>query len=157
MAKIYLSYSHRDAEFARQVTERLRTGGHEIILDVDALAPGQSWRTILAEGLQSADAFIVLLSENSLASQFTLMEVGTARAYSAQTGKPLVIPIIIDDIPIPIPLQDIHILLAKDRDIERIFVEITRALSALEAQNIAKEKAAKDISEKIEANSSSYI
>src|SRR5690348_15020216 len=102
MAKIYLSYSHHDSDFARLLVEKLRSGGHIIVVDVDALTPGQDWRSVLSEGLKSADAFLVLLSKASLASQYALMEVGTARAYSSQIGKPLIIPIIIDDIPIPL-------------------------------------------------------
>jgi len=157
MAKIYLSYSHNDAEFARVLTEALRASKHEIISDAEILVPGQDWRSTLSEGLKAADVFAILLSASSVASQFTSMELGSARAYASQIGKPLVIPILIDDIAIPVPIQDIHVLMAKDRNVDNIVLSIGRAISVSAGLEAAKEKKEEDVAKKIEANAAIYV
>ena len=118
MAKIFLSHSARDSEFARLLGEKLMSGGHEVF-DYNLLTPGQNWRDALTSGLRKADALVALLSEASLSSQFTLMEIGSARAFASEVGRPLVIPVAIDPIAIPVALQDIQILYAPDRDTDR--------------------------------------
>jgi len=157
MAKIYLSYSRKDGDFARLLSARLQSAGHEVVIDTDTLMPGEDWRSLLSEGLKSADAFVVLLSASSLSSQYTLMEVGSARAYASEIGKPIVIPIMIDDVEIPLPLQDIQILFAKDRDIEKIFAELTRTLSITAARDEARRQKAEEAAKKIELTAAHYI
>src|SRR5882672_9162435 len=76
VAKLFISFSSKDTDFARLLAERLKAGGHEILADFDMLAPGQNWRTVLASGLKEADALVALVSEASLSSQYTLMEIG---------------------------------------------------------------------------------
>jgi hypothetical protein len=157
MAKIFLSYGQPDRDFARSLASKLRSSGHEIVLDVDSLAPGQDWRYVLTQGLRTADALIVLLSEASLASHYVSMEIGLARAYANEAGKPLIIRVVIDNIQIPPPFQDIQILFATDRNIDRIFLEVSRSLALAEAQNAAREKKAEEVAKKIESNASEYI
>jgi len=157
MARIYLSYSRRDGDFARLLVEQLKAAGHDISVDFDDLAAGQDWRGVLSKGLKEADAFVVLLSEASLASQYTLMELGTARSYSAEIGRPVIIPVLIDDIPIPIPIQDIQAILAKDRQVDVVVAEIDRALSLHAGREAARETRAEETARKIEQNAASYI
>jgi TIR domain len=138
-------------------TERLRASAHDIISDAEILVPGQDWRATLSEGLKSADVFVILLSAASVTSQFTSMELGTARAYASQIGKPVVIPILIDDIAIPVPIQDIHVLMAKDRNVDHIVLSIERAISVSAGLEAAKEKKEEETARKIEANAATYV
>lgn len=157
MSKIFISYGRPDAEFVRQLAEKLIIAGHEIFYDETVLVPGIDWRQSLSDGLKSADAFIVLLSESSLSSQFVLMEIGTARAYASEIGKPIIIPIAIDEIKIPLALQDIQILMAEDRDLDKILNFVNRALSILAGHEAAKAKKAEEVAKKIESNAQVYI
>lgn len=157
MAKIYVSYSRRDADFARQLVERLKLAGHAIAVDFDDLTPGQDWRAVLSSGLKEADAYVVLLSEAALTSQYTLMELGTARSYASEIGRPIIIPVLIDDIPIPVPIQDIQAILAKDRDSEMVASQIDRALFLHAGREAARETRAEETARKIEQNAASYV
>jgi hypothetical protein len=157
MAIIYLSYSHKDGDFARLLIENLRSAGHQILADTEILAPGQNWRSILSESLKSADAFVVLLSEWSLASQYTLMEVGSARAYASEIGKPLIIPVLIDDVPIPPSVGDIQAVFALDRNIGEIVLAVGRALFISAGREAAKEKKEEETARKIESISTGFI
>lgn len=128
-----------------------------MVADFSLLAPGQSWRSLLSDSLREADALVALVSKPSLSSQFVLMELGSARAYSSEIGKPLVIPILIDDIPIPTALQDILVLRAPDRDTDRILAEINRALSVSAGRLAAKQQKLEDTVQKIQDNATTYI
>lgn len=157
MAKIYVSYSRKDADFVRLLVSRLKQHGHQIVVDDDVLAPGRNWRETLDEGLKNADVFVVLLSANTPTSPYTMMEVGAARAFGGATGKPLVIPIAIDTMEVPLALQDIQILFAPDRDIDRIASEIERGISSQHGLLLAREVKAEETVTRIRQNAPSYI
>lgn len=157
MAKIYVSYSRRDADFVRLLVDRLKRDGHRIVVDDDVLTPGSDWRGTLDEGLRSADVFVVLLSANTSSSPYTMMEVGAARAFSGATGRPLVVPIAIDAMDVPLTLQDIQVLFAPDRDVDRIASEIGRAVSSQHGLLLAREVRAEETVGRIRENAPSYI
>jgi hypothetical protein len=155
MATIIVSFSVKDSAFALALAEKLKTSGHEIV--TDELTPGDTWRSILSSGLKEADAFIALLSQASLSSKFFLMEVGSARAYAFEMGKPLVIPIVIDPVEIPAALQDIETLPAIDRNIEEVITQINRTLRTYAVQKEVQQKKQEEAARKIEAKAATYV
>jgi hypothetical protein len=157
MANLYISYNQRDREFVASIAERLKGQGHQLTLDVEALSPGQDWRRALTDGLKSSEVFIVFLSQNSLDSQFVLSEIGAARAYAAESDRMLMIPVIIDEIQIPAVIQDLHVIVVPNRDIEQIVERISTAISAFIGRRAAKEEQAEAVAQRIEANAAEYI
>jgi len=157
MATVYISYNQRDRDFVAEVAERLKSQGHLLTLDVEALSPGQDWRRALTDGLKNSEVFVVFLSQNSLTSQFVLSEIGAARAYAAESDRMLMIPVIIDQIQIPPVIQDLHAIFVPDRNIDQIVERISTAISAFIGRRAAKEEQAAAVAEKIEANSAEYI
>jgi hypothetical protein len=138
LAKIYISYSHEDTKFATAVAATLTQRGHEPVSDVSAVMPGAEWRGVLNEALQTADAFVALLTESSLKSQFVLAEIGTARAIAQSRGDMLVIPVVVGTLTVPLVVADIHAVMSSDGNAEFIASEIDRALAALEARRAVK-------------------
>jgi len=134
MAKLFLSYSSRDREVAHGLARQLRELGHELVLDVDALAPGDQWREVLLEGLRSADGLVVLISEHSLESQFVISEIGAARAFSRESGKTFIIPVIIGAIPIPAVVQDLFAIEAENLGVDDIALRIDQAIASHQAK-----------------------
>jgi len=157
MSKIYISYNSKDREFVVQAAERLKDHGHHIIVDVDSLSPGQSWRQTLSEGLKSSDVFVVFLSENSLSSQFVLSEIGAARAYSDESDRMLLIPILIDNIQIPTVIQDLLVISAFDRNLAELTQKIETAIASFSGRRAAKEEKEIEFSRRIETNTAEYI
>lgn len=153
MSKIYISYNTRDREFVSQVAERLKVHGHALTMDLDSLTPGQDWRGALTEGLRNAEVFIVFISEASLKSQFVLSELGAARAYSSESERMLLIPIIIDNVDIPPVLRDLHAIVDPDRDAEKEADAIERAISAFAGRRAAREERAAAV----QANAADYV
>ncbi len=97
--KLFISYARNDLERVRQIVELLRAAGHEPWFD-EALLPGQAWQEQLAVAIRSNDAFVYLLTSDSVASEWCQWEFSTA----IDLGKPI-IPVQLDpDLDLPDPL-----------------------------------------------------
>jgi len=157
MARIFISYNRQDSEFVRSVSDQLKTQGHDIAIDVDALAPGQDLRRTLASALKESEVFVVFLSESSKTSQYVLSEIGAARAYSEESERMLVIPILIDDIPIPSIVQDLFVVTAYDRNVQEIARSVETAIASFFGKKAARDERESALSKKIEQNAAEYI
>lgn len=157
MAKVFVSYSQKDRNYVVQVAAALKDRGHEITVDVDSLSPGQNWQKTLAEGLKASDVFVVFLSDNSLASHSVLSEIGAARAYSDESDRMLVIPVLIDDIRMPPVIQDLLVIQAPERNVAAVAQQIEAAIASFFGRRAAKEEEQVAFSRRIEANAAEYI
>jgi len=103
MARLFVSYSSRDAAVATRLARELRSRGHQIAIDVDSLVPGVEWRRELLDKLLLSDGVVVVLTENALSSPFVLTEIGAARASS----RHFLIPVAFGALPRHPVVQDI--------------------------------------------------
>ena len=138
MANIYISYQHTDSEIVKQISKKLIARGHKILLDDSVLKVGQDWRKVLLESLRNADGVIVIITEKSLKSNYVVSEVGTARAYVAESAnKKFLIPVIYGEIPIPNFIDDLYCIRlyddSFDETIEKIDISISGFLGRQEA------------------------
>jgi hypothetical protein len=76
----------------------LRLPGHEILVDVDELSPGDEWRAILYHWLAECHAAIVLLNREALASPWVKREVNILLWRRALHSPVKVVPAIIGDL-----------------------------------------------------------
>lgn len=157
MSKIYVSYTARDDDFARELMEILRLSGHEITVEGTRLTAGVDWRSVLNQCLKSADVFIIVISKSTMHSQYPMMELGIARAYAENSGKILILPIIIGDLTLPTFVQDIQVIFACDRRAEELLPEINRAISAFEGKRVAQEVEQQEIAEAVRSNLAEYV
>ncbi|WP_435608260.1 toll/interleukin-1 receptor domain-containing protein [Pseudomonas knackmussii] len=157
MSRIFLSYSRHDKDIVLSVSRKLQSLGHEITVDVDSVLPGQDWRKVLATGLRDSEVYVVFLSKNSLASASVLSEVGAARAYSEESGRMLVIPVLIEDVQIPSSINDVLVLSALNTDATTIALKIEAAIAHFVGARIAKDDQQESFSKIIEENSANYI
>jgi hypothetical protein len=157
MSRIFLSYSRHDKDLVLSVSRELRTLGHEITVDVDSVQPGQDWRKVLAIGLRDSEVYVVFLSQSSLASPSVLSEIGAARAYSEQSDRMLLIPVLIEEIPIPSSINDVLVLSALNSDAAAVAAKINAAIAHFVGTRIAKDDQQETFSKIVEENSASYI
>lgn len=106
MARLFISYSSRDADIAHRLAAGLRDLGHQIAIDVDSLVPGVEWRRELLDKLLLSDGVVVVLTDNALTSPFVLTEIGAARALS----RHFLIPVTFGPPPLHPVVQDIWML-----------------------------------------------
>lgn len=87
---------------------------------------GGSWRENLTRALESSDAVISLITENSVTASYPMSEIGAARAW-----KKTLIPVVVD-VDIPDVVDDIFCITASSDDtrtragMKRIVEEIAR-------------------------------
>jgi riboflavin biosynthesis pyrimidine reductase len=75
---IFLSHSSRDSWLAAVLAERLRARGCSVWLDVMSLEGGQEVLRSIKEAIENADEAMVLVSPQSLRSQWVSVEIGMA-------------------------------------------------------------------------------
>ena len=101
--KIFISYNHKDKDKALPVRDRLATLGssYTIWFDRDVIAPGQRLADEILKGLNGADYYVILISENSNKSEWVKRELSMAFDLSKKEGLAL-IPFMIDDAETPL-------------------------------------------------------
>jgi hypothetical protein len=157
VARVYISYNHADNDIGLQISQCLKEKGHQVTFDIDTLTPGMEWRTALSEGLKDSEVFVALITEKSLVSQHVLSEIGSARAFAQSSSRMLIIPVILDEIPIPPVIADINAIISPARDIQDICTKIEKAISVWIGRRAADEEKRGKVSERIEVNAAEYI
>ena len=130
MASIYLSYRMTDEQIARELTARLIAGGHRVTVDTNTLMPGQQFRTVLRDALKTSDCVVALLSKDAHQSQYVFTEIGAARALDK-----LLIPVVIDDAPMPNVIADILCVFYRG-NLDEVVQKINQSIDAMANRNV---------------------
>jgi tetratricopeptide (TPR) repeat protein len=83
MAKLFLSYSRKDASRAQRFTEWLEREGHDVWRDEDDIGGGASFSSEIEKALNDCDAVLALWSADSVQSAWVRDEAG----YGRDLGK----------------------------------------------------------------------
>lgn len=94
MAKLFVSYSRRDSAAARKLIEACRSIEQDVWVDWESIPPAADWLEQIFRGIEEADAFLFLISPDSVASEVCKVEINKA----AENNKRI----------IPIVLRDVH-------------------------------------------------
>jgi WD40 repeat protein len=93
MAKIFVSYSRKDIEFAKRLTAELQKSDLDFWIDWEGIPPTVDWWKEIEKGIEEADVFIFLISPDSAKSKVCGQEID----HAVQNGKRL-IPLVVRDI-----------------------------------------------------------
>jgi len=93
MAKLFVSYSRKDSVVARKVILSFKDTGQDVWVDWEDIPPAVDWLEQIFRGIEGSDAFIFLISPDSVASEVCNVEVGRA----AQNNKRIV-PVVVRDV-----------------------------------------------------------
>ena len=77
MTYVFISYSHKDNEYAHQLADALNARGIQAWID-DRINYGSEWPKVIQEQLDGCDGFIVILSGNAYGSKWVQNEVARA-------------------------------------------------------------------------------
>jgi hypothetical protein len=83
MNQLFVSYSRKDTEFARWLTEKLTTQNMEVWVDWEDIPPSVDWMKEIEKGIEEADIFIFVVSPDSIRSRVCGEEV----AHAIKNGK----------------------------------------------------------------------
>jgi WD40 repeat protein len=93
MAKLFVSYSRRDSVPARKLIEAFKSIQQDVWVDWESIPPAVDWLEQIFRGIEEADAFIFMISPDSIASEVCKVEINRA----AQNNK-RIIPIVLRDV-----------------------------------------------------------
>jgi hypothetical protein len=102
--KAFLSHSSADKPLAREIAQEIRARGHEVWLDERELQLGQPLASALSEAMRTIDAFVVVLTANSVASKWVSFELAQALPLAVESAVRMV-PLKFGDITVPALLR----------------------------------------------------
>jgi WD40 repeat protein len=126
MTKILISYSRKDSIIARKLIEEFKSLDLETWVDWEDIPPAVGWLEQIEQGIEQSDAFIFLISPDSVTSEVCKVEVEHARKNHKR-----IIPILVRD-------TDTKSVMSTVRDLNWIFIREQDDLKeALEKVRIA--------------------
>ena len=78
MGHIFISYSHKDTKYAHALADHLKSRGFDFWID-ERLDYGSQWPYEIQKQLDSCDAFLVIMTPRSFASEWVQSEVQRAK------------------------------------------------------------------------------
>ncbi|XP_063629814.1 protein toll-like [Cydia splendana] len=88
---VFISYSHKDLEFAKKLIEKLESYGHSTIEHCRDWLPGESVIQQITDSVISARRTLLLVSDNYAESKWALEEFHAAHAHAMEHGSARVI------------------------------------------------------------------
>lgn len=108
MPSVFLSYAHEDGEFATNLAAELTGRGADVWIDAKDIHVGDSISEKIELALQAADYVCLALSERSVTRPWVQREYRAALMLQTTYGRPALLPLIVDDIDVPVFLKDIR-------------------------------------------------
>ena len=81
--EVFISYSRKDSDFARQLNDRIQMSGKTTWFDQESIAAGTDFAAEIYKGIESSDNFLFVISPGSVESPYCADEV----EYAYKQGK----------------------------------------------------------------------
>jgi hypothetical protein len=101
--QVFVSYSRKDINFARRLAADLEQAGFDVWWDISDLKGGDDWIRFIPSAIQASQYFVVLLSPDSLQSEWVSKEY----SYALRLRKK-VVPAMIKPCDVPFALNTIN-------------------------------------------------
>src|ERR1700755_1061920 len=94
---VFVSYSHKDALFAQHLVDALEGRGIKAWYDGGEIRAGESFMRRIEDALEQSRYFLLMISPDYLASQWTSFELGVALSAASTKGA-RIIPVLVRDV-----------------------------------------------------------
>jgi len=99
---VFISYSHHDKVFVKKLELHLKKFGVKTWRDDRYLHPGKTIQTTITDAIKSLPIFLIVISRNSMKSQWVREELRQALSKRAKERK-IILPVVAEDVPISPP------------------------------------------------------
>ncbi len=130
-SRVFVSYSHKDAPVVREIVDALKASGLSVWSD-QSLAAGTDWAADMEKALRQSDAFIFVISPESLESPSVNFELGVALSRAADSPDLRIIPLMVkkvDQKALPPLLRNQAIVKAEHKRPDKVASELIKALA----------------------------
>lgn len=125
--RLFISYSHADAEPASALRNLCKQRGLDVWLDKNELQAGENWKAALDAAVSKSDIFLILLSEHLSRAQETPREWSSICERRWSSPNVRLVPIRLDAVEPPSFLRDAKYIDALDNQgLVRCAAEIER-------------------------------
>lgn len=105
---VFLSHNIKDKDFAREIAIFLVAENINVWFDEWKISAGDSIVEQINKGLLGCTHFLIIWSNNASTSNWVRRELHSTLAKAIKDGIPRVIPIVLDDTPLPELIADIR-------------------------------------------------
>jgi hypothetical protein len=121
MAQVFISYSRKDLQFVQQFAQTLMSNGVDVWWDLSSLQGGDNWTNEIPQAIDNCDSCIVVLSPNSVESEWVQKEY----TYALKRKK-RIIPLLYQSCDIPFALINVNPVDLQGHNYEKGLHEIVR-------------------------------
>jgi len=157
LAKIFLSYTSEEKEYAQKLKYELEKHGHSSWWFDESLPAGSTWQDEIIRSISEMDVIVPLISEKSMKSAWINHEIGAAVAYAQERGRPLIIPIMLGDFDIPVSLQRYQCIYDRDRDVISTAERIVDGINAFLGRKKAEQDERREFQEQVEKSAADFV
>src|SRR5947209_18127483 len=114
MADAFIAYARQEGAFVRRLSDTLRARGRESWVDWEGIEPSDEWRRSIREAIEAADAFVFVISPDSVRSAPCRDEL-----EHASTNNKRLIPVVHRDVgglDVPPILERLNWFFVRDED-----------------------------------------
>ena len=101
--KIFISYSHQNKDFVQNLVDQLEKDGNIVWWDFESIQGGLIWQKEIEKAIKFCQYFIVVLTPNSVNSDWVMNEI----TYALQEEKQI-IPLYLQECEIPLSIIQIQ-------------------------------------------------
>lgn len=128
---VFLSYNSTDKEYVRKLAAAVALTGTHVWFDEWTVRPGDSIPGAIEEGLSRFETFALVWSEAASKSRWVKTEMQTAVTRWVNDDSIRLIPVLLDNTPLPLLLQHIRYIDGGDGD----HLRVTRELLGIESES----------------------
>lgn len=111
--KIFISYSHTDKAKVKKFALLISLHGFDLWMDEKDVSFGDNYTTKILSGIHESDIYIIFVSANSVNSKWVNAEIDFALQEKIENKKLIIIPVLLDDVEVPVPLKNINYIDAR--------------------------------------------
>ncbi len=120
MVRYFLSYARSDGSMVvKELANRLRSIGHEAFLDTQGIEGGTEWEKELIRRTKWCDVALIIVTPGSNASKYVYNEF-----REAEKNHKLIIPVIVDNTPLPPYLTQYHALSIENESFDTLLLRL---------------------------------
>ena len=107
---VFLSHNSKDKRIAAEIGLFLAAEGESVWFDAWKIPVGKSITASVSEGLATSSHLLLLWSRNATRSRWVRREVFTALSEEIESGEIAIVPVCLDQTPLPPLLKDLKYL-----------------------------------------------
>lgn len=124
MAQVFISYSRKDLEFVEQLAADLQRTGFDVWYDMSGISGGAEWKVAIERALRNSQFVIVVLSPDSVASEWVDREF----LFASQLNR-MIVPVMYRECELSLSYVNLNYIDVQGSNYQKNFQRLLHALA----------------------------